>query len=65
METKNTFIDVVTKKSYEQKIEDTTMNDLLLESDVTDENGQEYIKIDVIKDIVKPFLTTKSIRISL
>ena len=65
METENTFMNVVTKKSYEQEIEDMTINDPLLESDVTDENGQEHIKVDTIENTIESFLTTKSIRILL
>ena len=55
----------MTKKSYEQKIQDTIINDSLFESDVIDENDQKHIKINVTKDIIKSFLTTKSIRTSL
>ena len=55
----------MTKESYEQEIEDTTMNDPLLESDVTDENNQKHMEVDVVEDTVEPFLTTKSTRTSL
>ena len=65
MKTENTFINLVIKKSYEQKIEDTIMNDSLFESDVIDENDQEHIKVDVVKNTIESFLTTKSIRTSL
>ena len=65
METENTSMNVVTKESYEQEIEDTIMNDPLFESDVIDENDQEHMKVDVVEDIVEPSLTTKSTRTSL
>ena len=38
IKTENTSINVVTKKSYKQEIENTIINDPLLESDVIDKN---------------------------